>query len=38
MRLHKRLQELLRVVISETVTPPDELEEEAQALRRFLVP
>ncbi len=38
MRLRKRLQELLRVVISETVTSPDELEEEVQALRRFLAP
>lgn len=36
-RLRKRLQELLRVVISETVTSPAELEEEVQALRRFLV-
>ena len=38
MRLRKRLQELLRVVISETVTSPEDLEEEVQALRRFLVP
>jgi RNA polymerase sigma factor (sigma-70 family) len=36
-RLRKRLQELLRLVIRETVTSPDDLEDEVQALKGILM-
>ena len=36
-RLRKRLQELLRVVIRETVTTPEDLEDEVRALKQFLM-